>query len=143
MNEVLSTLTGVRIDNPRMAIEQGYIGNSANTAGCYIRTSPIYSICKGVVLSAGKDPKNNTWCITIEVNSQRWIRYCNLASCKQRAGQTIKKDDFIGYAYRGKMRLEYCTSEESQFPVRESNKQLYKHDPSPIIFGQEILSEDA
>ena len=44
------------------------------------------------------------------------------------------------YGYKGKMRLEYCTSDQSQFPVRILSRQLYKHDPTPIIFGQILLT---
>ena len=141
MIEVLTTLTGIKVDNPRSVIDRGFLGNSQETAGCLIKTFEVHSISKGTVLAIDRDPKHGTWCITVEVNSQRWVRYCSMASTKVSVGQTIFKDDFLGYGYKGMMQLEYCTATESQFPVRILSKQLYKHDPSPIIFGQEKLEE--
>ena len=141
MIEVLTILTGINVDDPRSVIDRGFNGSSQETAGCLIKTFNVNSICKGVVLAIDKDPRTNTWCITVEVNSQHWIRYCLLASTKVSVGQNVFKGDFLGYGYRGTMQLEYCTANESQFPVRILSKQLYKHDPSPIIFGQEKLKE--
>ena len=141
MIEVLSTLTGLTINEPRTVIERGFNGSSQETAGCFIKTFEVHSICNGIVLAVDREPKHSTWCITVEVNSQRWVRYCLLASAKVSVGQNIFKDDFLGYGYKGMMQLEYCTATESQFPVRILSKQLYKHDPSPIIFGQENLED--
>ena len=141
MIEVLTTLTGIKVDSPRFVINRGFLGNSQETAGCLINTFEVHSICRGVVLAVDKEPKQSTWCITVEVNSQRWVRYCLMATTKVSVGQTIYKDDFLGYGYRGRIQLEYCTATESQFPVRILSKQLYKQDPSPIIFGQENIEE--
>jgi hypothetical protein len=136
MNKVLSTLTGTKVDNPKSVIDQGFVGNSSATAGCLIKTNLVYSICNGTILAIGIDPFNNTLTITVEVSSQKWIRYCRLVADElPDVGKQIQVGDFLGVAYRGLMRLEYCTAEKSQFPVRELNYQLYKHDPTPIIFG--------
>lgn len=136
MNKVLSTLTGTKVDNPKSVIDQGFVGNSSATAGCLIKTNLVYSICNGIVIATGIDPSNSTLTITVEVNSQKWIRYCRLASDEiPTIGQIVKTGDLLGVAHKGLMRLEYCTAEKSQFPVRELNTQLYKHDPTPIIFG--------
>ena len=136
MNKILSTLTGNQVDDPKSVIDQGFVGISAATAGCLIRTNMVHSICDGTVIATGIDPLNNTWTVTVEATSQMWIRYCLLLEDDLPAvGQKIKESDYIGVAHKKLMRLEYCTSAKSQFPVRELNKQLYKHDPSAIIFG--------
>ena len=135
MNIVLSTLVGERIDNPKSVIEQGWsVSIEANT-GCLIRTTLVHSICNGKVLAVELDPKNNTWTVTVEFTSNKWVRYCRLGEVEVSIGQQLKPKDLIGVAYKGLMRLEYCNSEKSQFPVRVLNRQLYKHDPTPIIFG--------
>ena len=136
MIEILSILTGRRINNPSSVIEQGFVGNSQFTAGCFIKSPKVYSICKGTVLAVEQDPINSTWTITVEVNSQKWVRYCCISSTNITAGSTLNQNDYIGDSYRGLMRLEYCTADKSQFPVRVLSKQLYKQDPTPIIFGQ-------
>ena len=136
MNKVLSTLTGTKVDNPKSVIDQGFVGNSSATAGCLIKTNLVYSICTGTILAVGIDPSNNTLTITVEVSSQKWIRYCRLVVDElPDVGKQIQVGDFLGITHKGLMRLEYCTAEKSQFPVRELNYQLYKHDPTPIIFG--------
>jgi len=137
---VLEILTGMKVNNPRDIIDRGFIGNSSDTAGCLLKTFEVHSICKGIVISIDYENKG-TWCITVEVNSQRWIRYCGLASVKIKSGQTLFTGDFLGYGYRGMMQLEYCTSDVNSYPVRLASKQLYKHDPSPVIFGQENPEE--
>ena len=141
MIEVLSTLTGLTINDPRSVIDRGFLGNSQENAGCLIKTFEVHSICNGTVLAIDKDPKYGNWTITVEVNSQRWVRYCHMASTKVSVGQSLYKDTFLGYGYKGMIQLEYCTATESQFPVRILSKQLYKCDPSPVIFGQENPEE--
>lgn len=141
MNDTLSLLTGNHVDNPREVIEQGWVGSVPYNTGCLIKTEEVHSICKGKVLAVDRDPKNNTWSITVEVNSQKWIRYCRMASFKVSVGQTLTFNDFLGFSNKGLMRLEYCTSETSQFPVRVLKRQLFKHDPTPIIFGIASLME--
>ena len=141
MNVTLSTLTGTNVENPRSVIDQGFVGNSQSTAGCFIKTQAVYSICNGVVLAVEQDPKDSTWGVTVEADSKHWVRYCCLSAAKVLVGGKISVYDSIGYANKGIMRLEYCTSEKSQFPVRVLNKQLYKCDPTPIIFGVGNLGE--
>lgn len=135
MNATLTTLTGTQVNNPRSIIEQGYNGSSIRTAGCLLKTQFVNSICTGLVLAVGKEPYDNTWSVTVEVNSQKWIRYCNLFICDVNVGQKVQPNDSIGASFKGLMRLEYCTAEKSQFPVRALNRELYKHDPTPVIFG--------
>ena len=141
MSDILSVLTGNQVNAPRDVIEQGFIGSSQHTAGCFIKTAEVHSICNGTVIAIDRDPHNNTWSITVEVTSQKWVRYCDMASYKVGIGQKVGVKDLLGYSYRGIMRFEYCNSVTSIFPVRLLNLQLYKHDPTPIIFGQEILTE--
>lgn len=133
---ILSTLTGTKVTNPRDVITQGYVGNSPASAGCYIKTQVVYSICNGTVLAVERDPNTSTWCVTVWVDSQSWVRYCGLSATNVLVGASISEHSTIGYAYKNIMRFEYCTATKSQFPVRVSNKQLYKCDPTPILFGQ-------
>lgn len=139
MNQILSILTGKQTDES--VIDQGFIGNNQQTAGCFIKTDLVYSICVGTVLAVERDVKTATWCVTVEIDSQHWIRYCGLSSAKVAAGDRIEISTMIGYAYKHLMKLEYCTSEQSQFPVRILSRQLYKQDPTIILFSLELLTE--
>ena len=141
MNEVLSVLTGVEVNDPSAVIEQAWAGADINTTGYIIKSQVVNSICDGTVIAVERDPKDNTWSVTIEINSQKWIRYCNLSATLMITGRDVTRFTIIGYANSGLMRLEYCTSAKSAFPVRIGKRQLYKQDPAPIIFGQETLSE--
>lgn len=138
---ILSILTNTKVDSPRSVIKQGYGGSDDSNAGCWILTSSVHSICNGTVLSVDRSPSTSAWCVTIEVDANRWVRYCGLGATNVIVGHKINKSDFIGYAYKGLMRFEYCTSKKTKFPVRLLSKQLYKTDPSQVLFGQETLSE--
>lgn len=135
MNKVLSILSGKEVDES--VIDQGFVGNSQQTAGCFIKTQFVNSISEGVVLATEKDPKTNTWTVTVEIDTEHWIRYCNLSATTSISGRNISQGSFIGYPYKGLMRLEYCNSDKSQFPVRINNRQLYKQDPTPVIFSED------
>lgn len=137
MNKVLSILVGKEVDES--VIEQGFIGSSQQSAGCFINAQAVFSICNGTVLSVDRDPRTDSWDVTVEVDSQHWIRYCNLSGTVVRAGTEISIYDSIGYGYKNLMRLEYCTAEKSAFPVRILSNQLYKQDPAPILFGDNII----
>ena len=141
MNQLLSTLTGVTVNDPKTVIQQGWTGSSSYNTGCIISTNAVYSVSSGTVLGIEQDPKNNTWSVTVEINSQVWIRYCLLSACSTLIGKNLSENSLIGYANNGIMRFEYCTSEKSKFPVRVLNRQLYKHDPTPVIFGNGVLRE--
>lgn len=133
MNEVLSTLTGHSVDES--IIEQGFIGSNQQNAGCFIKAQSIHSICDGIVIAAEKDPSDSTWSVTVEIDNQHWVRYCRLCASSKFVGTKVAPNDLIGYPLNGLMRLEYCTADKSQFPVRILKNQLYKQDPTPIIFG--------
>lgn len=137
MNEFLSILLGRPVDSS--VIIQGFVGNTSYTAGCNINAQSVYSVSTGTVLAVDRDPKDSTWCVTVEVDSKHWIRYCHLSGSMVLVGRKLDVYTPIGYAYKNTMRLEYCTSDNTQFPVRILNKQLYKTDPTPIIFGNGAL----
>lgn len=137
MNQVLSILTGKQVDSS--VIDRGYCGNAQQFAGCFIKTDKVYNLCKSVVLASEKDPYDNTYTVTTEVNSQCWLRYCGLKESVVIPGLHLNEKDEIGSSKDGLFRFEYCTSTESQFPVRLLSRQLYKHDPTPVIFGN-VLS---
>lgn len=139
--EILSLLTNTQVSDPREVIDQGFMGSNTQSAGCWIKTQDVRSICSGTVISIDRTDTNDTWCVTVEVDSNRWVRYCCLSAVKVIKGYSINPSDFIGYSYKGLMRFEYCTSKKTKFPVRLVSKQLYKTDPSQVLFGQEILSK--
>lgn len=138
---ILSVLIGTEVKNPTDVIHKGFTGNNSENAGCWIKAQNVNSICSGVVLAVEKDINSPTWCVTVEVDSQQWVRYCYLSGVKILVGATLSKGTSIGYAYKNLIRFEYCTSSKSQFPVRTTTKQLYKQDPTPVLFGQIKLSE--
>ena len=138
---ILSMLTGTTVKDSDNIIQQGYGGSSQATAGCFIKAQSVHSICKGTVLAIERDPVTSAWCVTVWVNSQQWVRYCSLSAVKVLVGSTLNENDAIGYAYKNVMKFEYCTSQKSKFPVRVAMQQLYKHDPTPVLFGQIKLTE--
>ena len=141
MIETLSTLVGKEINNPRVVIEQGFRGISTDTANCLMRVNTAYSVCDGTILSVDKSPKTDEWCVTVEVGPSRWVRYCGLSSTGLLAGKEIHKRDFVGYGNNGYIRFEYCTANKNKFPVRILGIQLYKQDPTPIIFTKKDITE--
>ena len=108
--------------------------------GCLIKTSVAYSVCEGVVIGIGQDDKNGLYSVTVEYDYLTWVRYCLLDSYEVSIGDTVAKGTKIGKAYKNNIRFEYCTDIVSDFPIRNLNRQLYKQDPTPILFGQEIVS---
>lgn len=134
----LSLLLNTSITNPASVIKQGWSVSTQAMTGCLIKANKVYSISNGVVISIEQDPINDEWSVTVEVTSQKWVRYCLLKSSDLNVGQGIKSSDFVGITANGKVRLEYCTNVNSSFPVRIMSKQLYKHDPTPIIFCSEV-----
>lgn len=141
MNEILSTLTGKKVEDPRIAIMRGFQGVSTYTANCEIKTNSVFSISSGNVLSIERSPRTNNWCITVEVGPSRWIRYAELSSTAVLVGKTIYKRDFIGYGDNGHILLEYCTSNKTNYPVRLLGIQLYKQDPTPILFTKKDIED--
>ena len=138
-NEILSLLVGYNVIDSSKVIEQGWMGSNQYNTGCLIKSTRVHSISDGTIIAVDKDPKTDTWSVTVEVSSQKWIRYCLLSATGTVPGMKVTADTVIGYGYKGKMRLEYCTSEKSEFPVRVLNHQLYKHDPTPILFSMEVI----
>ncbi len=138
---ILSVLTGTNVISPDQVINQGWHGSQPFMTGCLINTKSAYSICSGLVIDTGKDDKNNLYSITVEYNPVLWIRYCLLESYDVSVGDKISIGQKIGTPFRKLMRFEYCNKTTSSFPIRLFNTQLYKHDPAPILFGQERLSE--
>lgn len=139
--QTLSILTGQEYIELKNVLNQGYSGSSSFNAGCWIKTHEVNSICEGTVIDIGQDPKTARWSVTVEVTSQRWVRYCCLSSVKVKLGYPVSSGTQIGYSYKGLMRFEYCNSDINPFPVRVSMRQLYKHDPTPILIGQLNLDE--
>ena len=137
---ILSILTGLTDINISKVIKQGWHGGRPFVTGCLINTDNVYSVCQGVVIGIGKDD-NNLYSVTVEYNSQLWVRYCLLKSYSISIGERVLLNTKIGNAYKNTLRFEYCTANKSDFPIRVLNRQLYKHDPAPVLFGQELLTE--
>lgn len=139
--KALSILTGQQYIELRDVLNRGYSGGDSFNAGCWLNTQDVNSITKGTVIDIGRDPKNSTWSVTVEVTSQRWVRYCCLSTVKVELGAPVQVGTFIGYGYKKLMRFEYCNPDKGPFPVRVSTRELYKHDPTPILLGQLDLAE--
>lgn len=139
VNTTLSNMTGQTVTDTSKFIIQGWC--TPYTTGCLINIDNVYSICSGTVIDIGKDDKNDLYSVTVEYNYQTWVRYCLLKSYNVKLGEKIVTTNKIGNAYKNKLRFEYCTVEQSNFPIRVSTRQLYKHDPTPVIFGNAVSSE--
>lgn len=138
---ILSTLTGTNVNKPDQVINQGWHGSQPFMTGCLINTRNVYSICSGIVIDVGIDDKNDLYSITVEYNSVVWVRYCLINKCDVSIGDSVLLGTKIGTPYKKLLRFEYCIKDRSDFPVRIGTKQLYKHDPTPVLFGQELLPE--
>ena len=138
-NDILSRLVGYNVTDSSKVIEQGWMGSNQYNTGCLIKITAVHSIYDGTVISVEKDPKNNTWSVTVEISSQKWVRYCLLSGVSAIVGTKIKATSLIGYGCNGHMRFEYCTTKKSDFPVRVLKQQLYKQDPTPILFDMEVV----
>lgn len=141
MNDALSTLVGMTVNDPRTVIVRGFAGKSTETANCLIKASSVYSICRCKILAITQSPRNDGWCVTTYISADRWVRYCGLSSVGVLNNQIIDKGTLIGYGTNGQMQLEYCTPEKSNYPVRMLGTQLYKHNPTSIIFTKQDISE--
>lgn len=138
---VLSLLTGVSISDPSHVIKQGWQGSRPFMTGCLIITDNVYSICAGTVIDIGVDNKNGLYSVTIEYNYVLWVRYCQLGSCDVAVGDSVSRGTKIGVPHRELLRFEYCTDTFSVFPMRCGTRQLYKHDPMPVLSGDVDLSD--
>lgn len=136
---ILSTLTGTNVNNPSQVINQGWHGSQPFMTGCLVNTKTACSICSGLVIDVGVDDKNNLYSVTVEYNSVLWVRYCLLSKCLIALGDKVSLGTKIGITYKNLLRFEYCNKDVSDFPVRIGTRQLYKHDPAPVLFGQELL----
>ena len=138
---ILSTLLGTQVSDVSKVIKQGWQATNPYMTGCLIYTDAVYSICTGTVVEIGKDDKNNLYSVTIEYDYGIWIRYCLLQSYVVAIGDDVSSGTKMGDAYKGVLRFEYCTEEFSVFPYRTEDRQLYKHDPMPILTGEIELPE--
>jgi len=141
ITDVLSTLTGVSINDASHVIKQGWQGSRPFMTGCLIITKDVYSVCMGTVIDVGIDNKNNLYSVTVEYDYSLWLRYCLLKSCDVKVGDSVDQGTKIGTAYKDILRFEYCTDTFSVFPVRCGENQLYKHDPMPVLAGEVSLTE--
>lgn len=139
--EVLSMLTGETIMDSSNVIEQGWHDSQPFMTGCLIKTSNVYSICPGIVINIGVDDKNNLYSVTVEYDSQTWVRYCMLGNVSVNVGDSVEFQTKIGTSHKNLIRFEYCTPEVSNFPVRELTSQLYRQDPTPVLFSDGLFFE--
>lgn len=133
--DILSMLIGTPIKDPSHIIKQGWQGTRPFMTGCLIITDNVFSICQGTVVAVGQDDMSDLYTVTVEYDYLTCIRYCNLKSCNVAFGDQISRGTKIGNTYKGELRIEYCTSEFSQFVARTADRQLYKHDPMPVLTG--------
>jgi hypothetical protein len=134
--DIFSILVGTYIDDPSHIIKQGWHNVRPFMTGCLIIVDVIYSICEGTVVDIGIDDKNNLYSITVEYDYDIWIRYCLLKSCSVSVGDSVAIGTELGITDDGLLRFEYCNDDFSVFPLRINDRQLYKHDPMPILIGE-------
>ena len=139
--DIFSILVGASIDDPSHIIKQGWQGSRPFMTGCLIITDNVFSICEGTVIDIGMDDKNNLYSVTVEYDYDMWIRYCLLDSYTVSVGDSVVLNTPIGTTHNNLLRFEYCTDEFSVFPLRINTRQLYKHDPMPILIGEVELPD--
>lgn len=93
----------------------------------------VNNICKGVVLSTGK--QNDRYIVCVQIDANNCIRYGNIKSLSVKAGQLIYYDDEIGEADEF-VHFEHCTLERngSNYPVRVNDITYYKQNPEKALF---------
>lgn len=133
--DIISTLVGATIKDLSHVIKQGWQGTRPFMTGCLIITDNVFSICTGTVAAVGQDEASELYTVTVEYDYVTWVRYCNLQSCDVDFGDRVVRGTKIGNTYKGELRIEYCTDEFSQFVARTTDRQLYKHDPMPVLAG--------
>lgn len=137
--DAFSKLTRKTITEPADIILQGFTsGDSGAMTGLLVSIDTVYSITEGTVISVDRD-FDGLWVVTVMYAPDKLIRYCLLDSTSLALGTRVIPTDKIGTAHRGKLRLEYCTTEKSQFPVRISDTTYYKQDPMIIMDGSAQL----
>lgn len=134
--DIISLLVGKDISDASAYIIQGWQSGDVNMTGTLISANNVYSICSGTVINVGKDNKNNLYSVSVEYEYAIWIRYCMLKSVNVKVGDEVDRGDKIGNAYNNALRVEYCTDEESDFPFRCGEWELYKQDPMIILSGE-------
>ena len=139
--DIISLLVGKDITDPTKYIIQGWQAGDVNMTGTLINTDKVFSICSGTIIEVGKDNKNNLYSVSVEYEYATWVRYCMLESVYVSVGNVISRGDGIGKAYKSQLRLEYCTDDESEFPFRCGNMELYKQDPMVILDGDIDLAD--
>ena len=139
--DIISTLIGSPVRELSHVIKQGWQNTRPFMTGCLIYTDNVFSICDGIVIGVGHDDKNDLYSVSVEYEYATWVRYCLLQTCNVEVGDRVTKSDKIGSTYKGVLRFEYCTDEFSVFTYRTIDRQLYKHDPMPVLTGEIQLSE--
>lgn len=133
--DIIALLIDKDIVDPDKYIIQGWQSGNTNMTGTLISADQVYSICSGMVIDIGKDSKNNLYSVSVEYEYATWIRYCLLDSVDVVVGDSVSRGASIGKTRNGELRLEYCTDDESEFPFRCGNMELYKQDPIVILAG--------
>lgn len=138
---MLSVMLNKQIDDYKQYIV-GYYNDDEQpyTTGIKISASNVYSVCPGRVISV-RWSFESKWTVTVLVNSNQIVRYCNLQDGKVREGQMIDFRTYIGEA-SSFVRFEYCTSDKgnSMWPVRIKSLTMYKQDPLGLLTGDIKLS---
>lgn len=139
MINALSKLTGRTINDASEVLIQGFTGSvNSSTTGALIKVDSVFSISEGKVIEVGTDEENLT-CVTIQYTPTDLFRYCRLKSVDVDVNDYIIPTTKIGEAFRSQLRFEYCTLDESQYPVRISDTTYYKHDPNGYLLGGKQL----
>lgn len=104
-----------------------------------IKADKVYSVSSGKVVCI-RNEANNTLSVSILVNKNQLVRYCNLTGVDLYLYSEVSVGDFIGTVNKY-VSFEYCTEQQgnSKWPVRFENYQFFKQDPSAIVDGKTLL----
>lgn len=99
----------------------------------------IYSISSGVVIECDMD-SDNIYVVTVQYDIDTVLRYMHMDSVQVEFGQILKDQTCIGKA-DNYVHFEYATRTPSDWPVRISDLNFYKHDPYPVLAGYILLPD--
>lgn len=101
----------------------------------------VFSICYGSVVAVNFDLDG--FVVTVQYDSEKCVRYCNLLSVYVTIGQAVKYGDKIGI-YRDYVHFEYAISTESDssWAVRIGDLTYYKADPMPVLQNRYLYLYD-
>lgn len=135
----MTILYNCRVTRADSEVLQFWVGDKDNDefkrthryhTGVDIAGTDAYSIVPGKVIQVSKE--NNTYCVTVQYESNSCVRYKNLQCVEVDINQTVEVGTLLGKAIRS-IHVELLRSIQSMWPVRIGGRTYYKHDPYELI----------